>query len=135
MNLIRAAEDRIGDACTEGLVKCPAHLAIGQEASPVGVTMHLRKTDRVFGGHRSHGHFLALTGDLRGLFAETLGKDTGVSRGMGGSMHLMAREHGFYGSVPIVGATIPMAVGAALAAKMDGKGDIAASYFGDGAAE
>jgi pyruvate dehydrogenase E1 component alpha subunit len=97
--------------------------------------MHLRPSDRAFGAHRSHGHFLAITGDLHGLFAETLGKETGVSRGMGGSMHLTARRHGFYGSVPIVGATIPMAVGAALAARMDGSGDIAVSYFGDGATE
>lgn len=135
MMLIRLAEERIADAVTEGHVKCPAHLAIGQEATPVGVSMHMRKTDRAFGAHRSHGHFLALTDDLRGLFAETLGKDTGVSRGMGGSMHLTARASGFYGSVPIVGATIPIAVGAGLAAKMDGRGDIAVSYFGDGATE
>jgi TPP-dependent pyruvate/acetoin dehydrogenase alpha subunit len=135
MWLIRLAEERIADAVEDGTIKCPCHLAIGQEAPPVAVALHLRKTDRCFGAHRSHGHFLALTSDLHGLFAETLGRETGVSRGMGGSMHLIAREHGFYGSVPIVGATIPIAVGAGLAAKMDGRGDIAVSYFGDGATE
>lgn len=135
MWLIRLAEERIADAVSDGTIKCPCHLAIGQEAPPVGISMHLRASDRVFGAHRSHGHFLALTRDVRGLFAETLGKDTGVSRGMGGSMHLIARAHGFFGSVPIVAATIPIAVGAALAAKMDGTGDIAVSYFGDGATE
>ena len=135
MWVIRLAEERIADAVENGVIRCPCHLAIGQEAPPVAVAMHLRRTDRAFGAHRSHGHFLAATGDLHGLFAETLGKETGVSRGMGGSMHLIARDHGFYGSVPIVGATIPIAVGAGLAAKMDGRGDIAISYFGDGATE
>ena len=74
-------------------------------------------------------------GSLEGLFAEVLGRDTGVSRGMGGSMHIRAQEVGFYGSVPIVGATIPIAVGAGLAAKMDRKGDVAVAFFGDGATE
>lgn len=135
MIVIRLAEERIGESVATGRIKCPCHLAIGQEAPAVGVAMNLRDSDRAFGAHRSHAHFLAVTNDLHGLFAEIMGKDTGVSRGMGGSMHLIARAHGFHGSVPIVGATIPIAVGAALAAKMDGKGDIAVSYFGDGATE
>jgi len=135
MWMIRLAEERIADNVCDGTIRCPCHLAIGQEAPPVGIAMHLRDSDRAFGAHRSHGHFLAVTANLHGLFAETLGKDTGVSRGMGGSMHLFAREHGFHGSVPIVGATIPIAVGAGLAARMDGRGDIAISYFGDGATE
>lgn len=135
MILIRLAEEKIAEQCTAGAIRCPAHLAIGQEAPAVGVAMHLRDSDRAFGAHRSHAHFLALTSDVHSLFAETLGKDTGASRGMGGSMHLISLRHGFYGSVPIVGATIPIAVGAGLAAKKDGRGDIAVSYFGDGATE
>lgn len=135
MLAIRLAEERIADGVADGTIRCPCHLAIGQEAAAVGVAMHLRPTDRAFGAHRSHAHFLAMGGALHGLFAEVLGKDTGVSRGMGGSMHLLAREHGFFGSVPIVGATIPIAVGAGLAAKLDGKGDVAVSFFGDGATE
>lgn len=135
MILIRLAEEKIAQMCTEGQIRCPAHLAIGQEAPAVGVAMHLRPTDRAFGAHRSHAHFLAVTANAHSLFAETLGRETGASRGMGGSMHLIARESGFFGSVPIVGATIPIAVGAGLAAKMDGRGDIAISYFGDGATE
>lgn len=135
MVLVRLVEERIGDRVEDGTIKCPCHLAIGQEAPAVGVAMHLRPTDRGFGAHRSHSHFLAAGGSLRAIFAEVLGRDTGASRGMGGSMHLIARDKGFYGSVPIVGATIPIAVGAGLAAKMDGKGDIAVSYFGDGATE
>lgn len=132
---IRRAEERIAENVGTGVIRCPCHLAIGQEAAAVGVAMHLRKSDRAFGAHRSHAHFLAMGGSLEGLFAEVLGRDTGVSRGMGGSMHLTAQAHGFYGSVPIVGATIPIAVGAGLAAKMDRHGDVGVSFFGDGAAE
>jgi pyruvate dehydrogenase E1 component alpha subunit len=132
---IRRAEERIADNVGTGVIRCPCHLAIGQEAAAVGVAMHLRNTDRAFGAHRSHAHFLAMGGSLDGLFAEVLGRNTGVSRGMGGSMHLTAKAHGFYGSVPIVGATIPIAVGAGLAAKMDRHGDVGVSFFGDGAAE
>ncbi len=132
---IRLAEEAIGDLVISGEAKCPCHLAIGQEAIPVGVSRSLRHTDRVFGNHRSHAQFLALGGDLASLMAEILGRDTGASRGMGGSMHLFAGDKGFLGSVPIVAGTVPFAVGAALAAKMDGKGDVGVAYFGDGACE
>lgn len=135
MILIRATEELLGDMVTNGTVKCPCHLAIGQEAAAVGVAVSLRPTDRVFGAHRSHGHYLALGGSVYGLFSEVLGRATGVSGGFGGSMHLIDRAIGLQGTVPIVGATIPIAVGAALAAKMDGNHDIAVSFFGDGATE
>lgn len=132
---IRLVEERIGEAVAAGHVKCPCHLAIGQEAVPVGIATALARGDRLFGAHRSHGHYLALGGSTHRLMAEVQGKDTGASRGMGGSMHLVDTEHGLYGTVPIVGATIPIAVGAALAAKMDGRQGIAVAYFGDGATE
>jgi TPP-dependent pyruvate/acetoin dehydrogenase alpha subunit len=135
MLLIRHAEEKIGEAVSAGLIRCPCHLAIGQEACAVGPVRHLRPTDRVFGAHRSHGHFIALGGSIDGLFAEVLGRETGVSRGMGGSMHLIDRDRGLYGTVPIVGATIPIATGAALAAKLDGGDSIAVTFFGDGATE
>ena len=135
MLTIRKAEERIGQAVTEGDVVCPAHLAIGQEAIAVGVSAHLKKTDRVFGAHRSHGHFLAMGANVRSLFAEVLGRNTGASHGMGGSMHLWAGTLGFAGSVPIVAGTVSLAVGAALAAKMDGRDDVAIVYLGDGAFE
>ena len=135
MILIRVVEEKIADMVVAGHIKCPCHLAIGQEACAVGVAMHLRPSDRVFGAHRSHGHYLALGGSVHGLLAEVLGKDTGVSRGMGGSMHLISPAHGLLGTVPIVGATIPIATGAGLAAKMDKRGDVAVSFFGDGATE
>jgi pyruvate dehydrogenase E1 component alpha subunit len=135
MLTIRLAEEAIGMLVEEGAAKTPCHLAIGQEAIAVGVSASLTRRDRVFGGHRSHSHLLALGGDLFGLIAEILGKASGLSRGMGGSMHLYAPAVGFQGCVPLVGATIPIAVGAALAARLDGQGAVAVSYFGDGAAE
>lgn len=132
---IRTVEYAIAGLVRSGEAKCPCHLAVGQEAVSVGVARHLRKTDRSFGNHRSHGHFLALGGSVDSLMAEILGKATGCSKGMGGSMHLYGADFGFMGSVPIVAATVPLAAGAALAAKFSGKGDIAVAYFGDGACE
>lgn len=132
---IRIVEEIIADMALAGHVKCPVHLAIGQEAVAVGVAAYLRTTDRGFGSHRSHSHYLAMGGDVRKLFAEVLGKATGCSHGFGGSMHLTAKESGFWGSIPIVAGTIPLAVGAGLAAKFDKKGDIAIAFFGDGACE
>ena len=132
---IRVAERKLADNRRDGLIGGPVHLGIGQEAIATGVSVHLRKSDRVFGAHRSHSHVLALGASLHPFFAETLGKDTGLSRGMGGSMHLQDRANGFFGSVPIVAGTVPLATGAALAAKMDGQGDIAVAYLGDGAVE
>lgn len=132
---IRLAEEAIADLVLGGEAKCPCHLGIGQEAVATGVSESLRSTDRIYGGHRSHAHYLALGGSLPAMMAEILGKATGASRGMGGSMHLFDAGVGFMGSVPIVGATIPIAAGAALAAKMDRNGAVAVAYFGDGACE
>lgn len=135
MVLIRRSEEEIAELVTEGHIKCPCHFAIGQEATAVGIAHHLRPTDRGFGAHRSHSHYLASGGSVDKLFAEVLGRATGASRGMGGSMHLYAADQGFAGSVPIVAGTVPLAVGAGLAAQMDGNGDIGVAYFGDGACE
>jgi TPP-dependent pyruvate/acetoin dehydrogenase alpha subunit len=132
---IRLAEEAIAGMVESGEARCPCHLGIGQEAVAVGVAEHLRPTDRCFGAHRSHSHYLALGGSLDELIAEVLGKVTGCSRGYGGSMHLRAPHAGLMGTVPIVAATIPIATGAALAAKLDGRGDIAVSFLGDGATE
>lgn len=135
MVMIRTVEEVIAEMVVAGDVKCPAHLTIGQEAASVGVAYHLRQSDRAFGCHRSHGHYLAMGGSLQGIMDEVLGKGTGCSKGMGGSMHLTAKDVGFYGSVPIVAGTVPLALGAGLAAKKDAKGDIGIAYFGDGACE
>ena len=135
MYVIRRVEEIIGDNLVTGVIKCPCHLGIGQEATAVGISRYLRSSDRVFGGHRSHTHYLGLRGSVYKLFAETLGKLDGCSKGMGGSMHLYDTSIGFGGSVPIVGASVPIATGAALAAKKDNLGDIAVSYLGDSACE
>lgn len=135
MQLIRRAEEHLGDMVETGKIVCPCHLGIGQEAIAVGISEELGKRARVFGAHRSHPHYLALNDDVFGLFAETLGRAGGCSGGMGGSMHLVDRASGFFGSVPIVAATVPIAAGAGLAAKLAGDGAIAVSYFGDGAIE
>lgn len=135
MILIRKAEEKISENVASKVVQCPCHLAIGQEATAVALALNSRKSDKVFGAHRSHAHYLALNEDTYSLFSEVLGKYDGCSKGMGGSMHIIDRNNGFLGSVPIVGATIPIATGAGLASKMDDKGDIAVSYFGDGACE
>jgi len=135
MILIRQAEVKIAEMRRDGHIGGPVHLGAGQEAIAVGISSHLRKSDRVFSAHRSHAHLLALGTDVRKLFAELLGKATGLTHGMGGSMHLWDQPNGFYGSVPIVAGTVPLAVGAGLAAKMQKSGDVAVAYFGDGAAE
>lgn len=135
MLVIRYSEEAIASWVVQGKAKCPCHLGIGQEAVAVGIAHHLRRSDKLFGNHRSHAHYLAVGGDPYKLLAEVLGRKDGCSRGMGGSMHLYAEEHGFVGSVPIVAGTIPLAVGAGLAAKMDGGESLAVAYFGDGACE
>lgn len=135
MLLIRVVENRLAAGRRDGLIGGPVHLGVGQEAVAVGVSSHLRATDKVFGAHRSHSHLLALGSCVRKLLAEILGKETGHSKGMGGSMHLWDQSTGFYGSVPIVAGTVPLAVGAGLAAKMQKTGDVAVAYLGDGAVE
>lgn len=135
MRVIRRVEETIADLYRSKETFTPVHLGIGQEAVAVGVSTHLNDGDRIYSGHRGHSHYLAMHASINRLMAEVLGRATGASGGMGGSMHLFAPEAGFHGSVPIVGATIPIAVGAAIACKMDGRGQVAVSYFGDGACE
>lgn len=135
MLLIRKTEQHIADMRRDGFIGGPVHLGVGQEAIAVGVSELLKNTDRVFGAHRSYAHLLALGSSVHGLFAEILGKETGHSHGMGGSMHLNDQDKGFYGSVPIVAGTVSLAVGAAMAATLQGTSDIAVTYFGDGACE
>lgn len=132
---IRMAERCLAEGRRDRLIGGPVHLGVGQEAIAVGVAAQLRPSDRVFGAHRSHAHVISTGASLHALFAEVLGRRTGLSRGMGGSMHLLDQANGFYGSVPIVAGTVPLAVGAALAAKMQGRGDVGLAYLGDGAVE
>lgn len=113
----------------------PVHLAVGQEAVALGVSASLNSNDFVFSAHRSHTHLLSMSKNYFELFAEILGRESSLSGGYGGSMHLTDQNSGFYGSVPIVAGTVPIAVGAAFAAKYNDTDSIAVSYFGDGALE
>jgi pyruvate dehydrogenase E1 component alpha subunit len=132
---IRLVEQRIAELYPEQEMRCPVHLSIGQEAPAVGVCATLSQKDKVLSGHRSHAHYLAKGGDLKRMLAEIYGKSTGCSGGKGGSMHLTDLNAGFIGATPIVGSTIPIAVGAALASRMRGEEAIVAVFFGDGATE
>ena len=135
MVLIRAVEERIGELVSTGEITTPCHLSIGQEAIPAGVCATLRPDDSLWGGHRSHGHYLAKGGELRAMMAEIFSKVTGCAHGRGGSMHLVDPAEGIFGTVPLVAATIPLAVGAALSAKLRGTRQIAVAFFGDGATD
>jgi TPP-dependent pyruvate/acetoin dehydrogenase alpha subunit len=135
MSTIRIFENRVADLVESGEVKTPCHLYVGQEAVAAGVCAALERDDYVWGGHRSHGHYLAKGGDLRGMMAEIFGKRTGCSEGRGGSMHLFAAEVGILGTVPLVAATIPLAAGAGLASKIKKDGRVSVAFFGDGAVE
>jgi TPP-dependent pyruvate/acetoin dehydrogenase alpha subunit len=135
MTRIRKAEEAIVALYPEQEMRCPTHLSIGQEAVAVGVCEALREQDSVLSGHRCHAHYLAKGGTLRGMFAELYGKVTGCCAGKGGSMHLASPETGMLGASAIVAGTVPMAVGAALAASLRGKDEVAVAFFGDAAFE
>ncbi len=132
---LRVFEERLAEIVEGGEIKTPCHLYIGQEAVATGICAALDRHDSVWGGHRSHGHYLAKGGDLNAMMAEIFGKATGCSKGRGGSMHLVAPDHGIFGTVPLVAATIPLAVGAGLASKLRADGRVSVSFFGDGATE
>jgi len=130
---IRICEESLIEPILNGEVKCPVHLYTGQEAIATGVCFALKTEDYIFGNHRSHGHYLAKGGKITELIAEIYGKDTGCSRGRGGSMHIIEPRIGMLGSVPIVAGTISLAVGSALASKIRDEKRVSVSFFGDGA--
>ena len=132
---IRRFEERVAELVEAKEIRTPCHLCIGQEAIAAGVCAALDWQDTIWGAHRSHGHYLAKGGDLRSLMAEIFCRSVGCSRGHGGSMHICAPDVGVMGTVPIVAATIPIAVGAALASKMRNDARVAVAFFGDGATE
>lgn len=132
---IRMVEESIADRYHEQEMRCPVHLSIGQESAAVGVTAALEQSDWVFSGHRNHAHYLAKGGNLDSMIAEIYGKGTGCCGGKGGSMHLSDLKSGFIGATPIVASTIPIAAGAALRAKFEGKKRVVVVFLGDGAME
>lgn len=133
MLLIRAAEQRLGEAYKQGDIPGPVHLYIGQEAVAVGVCAHLRDADWITSTHRGHGHFLAKGGDLQAMFAELYGKASGICKGKGGSMHVADVSKGILGANGIVGGGIGIATGAALAAQLGSHQTVSVAFFGDGA--
>ncbi len=117
MKRIRLCEESLVDPILKGNIRCPVHLYSGEEAIAAGICANLGVEDYIFGNHRSHGHYLAKGGNSR-MIAEIYGKETGCSRGRGGSMHLIDPSNGVMGIVPIVAGTISLASGASLASKM-----------------
>ena len=132
---IRLIEQAIAREYKNQEMRCPVHLSIGQEVAAAAVCESLTRDDQVFSGHRSHAHYLAKGGDLKKMIAELYGKATGCSQGFGGSMHLTDLDAGFIGATPIVGSSIPIAVGAALTIKQRNLNKIVVVFLGDGAME
>jgi len=133
MLLIRRFEERAGQMYGEGLIAGFCHLYIGQEAVVVGMQMAIEKGDQVITAYRDHGHMLALGVDPNIVMAELTGRETGISRGKGGSMHMFAPDLGFYGGHGILGAQVSIGTGLAFANKYRGDDRVCLTYFGDGA--
>lgn len=132
---IRLVEEAIARRYPEQEMRCPVHLSIGQEAVSAGFALVARDTDYAVSTHRSHAHFLAKGGSLNQLVAELYGRETGCSRGIGGSMHLADKRVGFMGSSAIVGNSIPIGVGLGLSASLDYQDRVSFVFLGDGATE
>ena len=135
MWLIRAFEEKVSALYAAREIVGLLHLGIGQEAVAVGTCGLLRSNDYVFGSHRSHGHAIAKGADINRLMAEIAGRATGYCAGKGGSMHIVAVDAGFVTATGVVAGTIPLALGAAFAAKEKSKGQVAVVFFGDGAGQ
>lgn len=133
MLLIRHFEETVRSLASGGAVPGLAHLCAGQEATNVGVIAALGQRDMIASHHRGHGHCLAKGADVTALMAEILGKAGGLCGGRSGSMHVIDLEHGNLGTNGIVGGGIPLAAGAALAARARGGDEVFVCFFGDGA--
>ena len=135
MSFVREVEELIAEKYSEQIFRCPVHLSVGQEAIAIGVSSKLNVADKVMSTHRSHAHYLAKGGDLYAMFCELMGKDAGCCLGRGGSMHLIDKAQGFYGSIPIVGSSLPIAMGIALAEKQSKSNNVVVAFVGDAAVE
>ena len=133
MRRIRVSDERVGERARRGEVPGLLHLGVGEEAVSVGACAALRSEDKITSTHRAHGHFLAKGGSPKTLMAELYGKEAGCCRGKGGSMHLVDMNIGFLGANGVVGAGLPLAVGAALGARIKGEDWVVVCFFGDGA--
>lgn len=130
---IRLLEGHVQRLAAAGEVPGFPHLSTGQEAVAVGVCANLSAGDYLFSGHRAHGHVLAKGSDLFSIVAEIIGREGGMCRGRGGSMHLVDASNGVLGATGVVAGNLPLAAGAAWAAQVRGDGRIAVVFFGDGA--
>ena len=135
LQLIRSVELLISEKYDTQIFRCPVHLSIGQEAIAVGVSINLQLKDKVVSTHRSHAHYIAKGGDLFSMLSELIGSPLGCCKGRGGSMHIFDKSVGFMASVPIVGSSLPIAVGIALAEKQLNSENIVVAYVGDAALE
>jgi 2-oxoisovalerate dehydrogenase E1 component len=131
---IRRFEERTSELFKAGVVKGTAHSYAGEEAIAAGACLNLTKDDYIGSYHRGHGHCIAKGARLERMMAELMGRDTGYCRGLGGSMHIADPELNILGANGIVGASMPIGVGAALAAKLRGTRQVVIAFFGDGAA-
>jgi TPP-dependent pyruvate/acetoin dehydrogenase alpha subunit len=134
MRTIRVFEERASDEFLAGKVPGFVHLYAGEEAVAVGVCAHLTDEDFITSHHRGHGHCIAKGVDVYAMVAELLGRESGACRGKGGSMHIADVHKGMLGANGIVGGGFPLADGAGLTAKFNGRGQVAVCFFGDGAA-
>ena len=134
MRTIREFEDAVHDEFSAGNIPGFVHLYAGEEASGVGVCMHLEDRDCIASTHRGHGHCIAKGCDEHAMMLEIFGKKDGLCGGKGGSMHIADFDKGMMGANSIVGAAVPLAVGAALASKTLGRGSVAVPFCGDGGA-
>ncbi|QBD81655.1 thiamine pyrophosphate-dependent dehydrogenase E1 component subunit alpha [Ktedonosporobacter rubrisoli] len=134
MMTIRQFEERAGREFAAGKIPGFVHLYAGEEAVAVGVCAHLTDEDFITSHHRGHGHCIAKGVDIRAMVAELLGREAGACRGKGGSMHIADVHKGMLGANGIVGEGFPLATGAGLTAKHNGRGQVAVCFFGDGAA-
>jgi pyruvate dehydrogenase E1 component alpha subunit len=130
---IRYFEEKVFELYGQNLVPGTIHLYAGEEAVAVGVCSSLRKDDYITSTHRGHGHCIAKGADLKRTMAEILGKKTGYCKGKGGSMHIADFQIGMLGATAVVGAGLPIAVGAGLSAKLRKTDQVVACFFGEGA--
>jgi pyruvate dehydrogenase E1 component alpha subunit len=130
--IIREAEQRAFDLFLQNLVKGTSHLSLGQEAVAAGFAVAMKKGDLSFCTYRGHAHTLARGVPVEKVLGELMGRDNGLMRGKGGSMHLTSEEHGVMGSYAIIGAHLPIACGAAWRAQYKGHDDVSVCFFGDG---
>ena len=135
MSLIRRVEELAAKAYMQRKILGFCHLYIGQEAVAVGATAALEDDDIIVTAYRDHGHILARGASPRAVMAELFGKDAGITRGVGGSMHLADKDLNFWGGYGIVGGHLPLAAGAAFAARYQGSDRVTLCYLGDGAAQ